>query len=185
MESLYELDAGREADERELQQALRQYGLLKEELDYFIKTRDQLADRQAKTRRNLLITGLLALVIGRTNLVPSKIDALGISFDSVQQANFRFIVAAVVIYFLFVFTYQKAQQAFYDAVHKVQIRMVGEMRDRIARQVHRYSPRVDFWRNLSNSLGPIVETGIPYILALLGIGSVFKMLPNAFYLGIL
>lgn len=118
--------------------------------------------------------------------MPSKTDALGISFDSVQQANFRFIVAAVVIYFLFVFTYQMARLGFYDGLYKATNWKMALTRERLASSAdHSYSGRIEFWRGLSISLGPVVETIIPYIVGLLGIGSVFKMLPDSFYLGIL
>jgi membrane-bound ClpP family serine protease len=52
----------------------------------------------------LLISGFVALVVGRTNLVPSKVETLGVTFNTTQQANFRYLVGAVVVYFVLLFS---------------------------------------------------------------------------------
>jgi hypothetical protein len=173
-------------DEQEIQAELRRYGILKEDIDFFNKNRDQLKEQLQKTRRNLLATSLLALVVGRTNLVPVKINALGISFNSVQQTYFRFILAAVVIYFLFVFTHQLFRLSFYDSLYSGTNRAISEARERLGRREDGYNgARIFYLGKISRSLGQLVEILIPYFVALLGIGSVFKLLPNWLFFGVM
>jgi len=166
---------------------LRRYSFLKDEMDRLQKRHDGFIEKQNKVRRNLLISGFLALIVGRTNLVPSKIDALGVSFDTSQQQNFRFIIAAVVIYFLFVFIYQMLSIKFYDARYNVSFRELrsvarwlmeagAEGADDMLRLSYRYG-------QAANLLGPIVEVYIPLLVALLGIGAIFNVFPKGFFFG--
>lgn len=166
----------------------KHYDIIKQDVEAVLKNRDVIIERQIKTRRNLLVSGLLALVIGRTDLVPAKIDALGISFSSVQQTNFRYIVAAVVVYFALVFTYQLLRVQFYEVLYRrysldlsdAQLRMFSEQ----SRNNYRFGS-LRFFRGCSIALGRFVEIVIPYLVAVMGVGAVFRAIPDRLFFGVL
>jgi hypothetical protein len=53
--------------------------------------------QRESARKYLMISGLVGLVVGQLNLVPRKIESLGISFDLSEQANFRYLIIAVIV----------------------------------------------------------------------------------------
>lgn len=67
------------------------------------RLRDALSDVTRKERRHLLGISLLGVVLKKTGLVPSKISGLGIEFQNTDQRALLFIVAFVILYFLFAF----------------------------------------------------------------------------------
>jgi hypothetical protein len=174
--------------ESEVSLQLRRYAFLKDELDRTQKAHDGLSENQGKVRRNLLISGFLALIVGRTNLVPSKIDALGVSFDTAQQQNFRFIIGAVVIYFLFVFIYQMLRITFYDSRRNASFRELREVSQTLMEagadmRTHEMLRGSYRYARAANLLGPFVEVYLPVFVALLGFGAIFNIFPKGFFFG--
>ena len=66
--------------------------------------RDPLSDVTRKERRSLLGASLVAAVVAKTGLVPTKIESLGIDFSTSDQALLLKSGAVVVAYFLTAFT---------------------------------------------------------------------------------
>jgi len=64
---------------------------------------DPLNELTRKERRLLLIINLIGFFIGWTNAIPTKIAALGIEFDKVDQKSFLWIFAIAIIYLTIVF----------------------------------------------------------------------------------
>jgi hypothetical protein len=106
----------------------RNYGVLKDDAAQFARLRDAIQERQIKNRRNLLLSGMLALIVGRSNLVPAKIEALGISFDKTEQTNFRYIFGAAVIYFTLVFTQQLIKETLMSTRYNETMNKIGRYR---------------------------------------------------------
>ena len=65
--------------------------------------KDPLSDLSRKERRSLLATAAVGLVIVEADVLPSKISALGIEFDSTNQAVLLIAIACVIGYFLSAF----------------------------------------------------------------------------------
>jgi hypothetical protein len=68
---------------------------------YLLK--DPLSKEAREERRNLLVVSAVGLVIERTGLIPSKIEALGIEFGQANQDSLLWIIALIVGYFLCAF----------------------------------------------------------------------------------
>src|SRR5260221_1629280 len=64
---------------------------------------DPLKDVTRKERKMLLGISVLAIVLVKTGLVPTKISALGVEFSETHQQALLLIVSLVDIYFLFAF----------------------------------------------------------------------------------
>jgi hypothetical protein len=65
--------------------------------------RDALSKETRDERRNLLLVSAVGLIVERTGLIPSKIEALGIEFNSLNQSSLLWIIAIFVGYFWFAF----------------------------------------------------------------------------------
>jgi hypothetical protein len=65
--------------------------------------REPITDTTRKVRRELLISSAVGIVVVYAGLVPTKIDALGITLSPSNQASFRYVIAAVVLYFMVTF----------------------------------------------------------------------------------
>ena len=60
---------------------------------------DPLSDVTRKVRRSLLGVSTVGIAIAQARLVPTKITALGITFETGQQRRIYFLLAAIVLYF--------------------------------------------------------------------------------------
>ena len=67
------------------------------------RLRDPLSEVTRKERRALLLASVLGLVFLKTNIVPTRISALGIEFGRADQATLFSILTLVIGYFTFVF----------------------------------------------------------------------------------
>ena len=65
---------------------------------------DPLRESTRKERRSLLIVSFIGLLVSRVGLLPSKIEAFGAEFPSVDQRWLLFTCAALIVYFLLGFT---------------------------------------------------------------------------------
>ena len=61
------------------------------------------SDQARKERRNVLAASVIGILIGATNLVPTKLATLGLTFEVAEQRIFLFVVAGVQLYFLLSF----------------------------------------------------------------------------------
>ena len=62
------------------------------------RLREPISDNTRKIRRELLVASTIGIVIVHAGLVPTRIDALGITLTESNQASFRYVVAGVVLY---------------------------------------------------------------------------------------
>ena len=62
------------------------------------RLREPISDNTRKIRRELLVVSTIGIVIVYAGLVPTKIDALGITLTPSNQASFRYVIAGVVLY---------------------------------------------------------------------------------------
>jgi hypothetical protein len=67
------------------------------------RLRDPLSEVTRKERRALLVASVLGLVFLKTNVVPTRISALGIEFGRADQATLFSILTLVIGYFLLIF----------------------------------------------------------------------------------
>jgi len=65
--------------------------------------RDPFGEVTRKERRALLALSVLGILIGRTGMMPTKIESVGITFNADQHAAVLYLLAAVIFYFLCVF----------------------------------------------------------------------------------
>jgi len=69
----------------------------------YIVLKDPLTPLSRKTRRNLLIASLIAILIVWMGLIPKKITFLDIEFTNTNQSSILYVLVFVVIYFWFAF----------------------------------------------------------------------------------
>jgi hypothetical protein len=67
------------------------------------RLQDPLSEVTRKERRALLAASTVTIVVTKTGLIPSKIEALGISFSPGDQHSLLLVLGAVVLYFLVAF----------------------------------------------------------------------------------
>ena len=65
--------------------------------------RDPLTDVARKERRSLLGISMVAVLVGKTGLVPEKIENLGITFTAPERAALLWVLLAIVVYYTFAF----------------------------------------------------------------------------------
>jgi hypothetical protein len=64
---------------------------------------DPLGDVARKERRSLLGIGVVAILVGRTGLVPEKIENFGITFAAPERKALLWVFVAVVVYYMVAF----------------------------------------------------------------------------------
>jgi hypothetical protein len=156
------------------------YQVLKDQVADFVQIRDQIKASQRSVRRNLLIAGFIALVVGRTNLVPSKIETLGVTFDKVKQENFRYILGLVVIYFVFSFTKEIFLEVRNYWKHERAASFLGKYMG--AHHIPRSIPGLPMEFTLTGFLRVFVDYVIPYYVAVLGLGACYRLFPDIFFI---
>jgi hypothetical protein len=62
------------------------------------RLREPISEDTRKIRRELLIASMIGIVIAYADLVPTKIEALGINLTPANQASFRYVIAGVILY---------------------------------------------------------------------------------------
>jgi hypothetical protein len=65
--------------------------------------RDPFSEVTRKERRALLALSILGILIGRTGMMPTKIESVGITINADQHAVALYLLVGVIVYFLFVF----------------------------------------------------------------------------------
>ena len=68
-----------------------------------VMLRDPLGEVARKERRSLLGISAIAILVGRTGLVPAKIENFGISFSSPERKALLWVFLAVVLYYTLAF----------------------------------------------------------------------------------
>lgn len=71
--------------------------------DPLIIIKDQLSEVTRKERKFLLLFSVIAFIVIRLGIIPTKINALGIEFTLTNQNNLFLILALILAYFLFAF----------------------------------------------------------------------------------
>jgi len=65
---------------------------------------DPLRSQARLARRNLLILSVIGLAVSKVGLVPTKVAALGIEFNTSNQQSFTYLVAGLTVYFMLAFS---------------------------------------------------------------------------------
>lgn len=65
--------------------------------------KDPLSPISRKTRRNLLVSSVIAIFIVYTGLIPTKISTLGVEFSNADQSSLLIVLGFIVIYFIIAF----------------------------------------------------------------------------------
>jgi len=73
---------------------------------------DRLGDVTRKERRNLLTVSAIAITMVKTNLIPTKITALGIEFSQAEKYIMLYILSIIIFYFLITFIIYSASDYF-------------------------------------------------------------------------
>ena len=68
-------------------------------LDTIHKDRDRIIDLFESTRRNLLLSCLIGILVGVTGIIPEKIEAIGISLTTIPRIFFVITILFTVLYF--------------------------------------------------------------------------------------
>jgi hypothetical protein len=168
------------------------FELLKIKLDQYTRLFQDLSKRVEVAKRNLLLVGFAGLIVGQTNLVPSKIESLGIAFDKVEQANFRYIIFALIAYFLLSFRslnqlLAKSIEDFEEVTNLAEDYKREWMGEKLENIRHKEHPkRLRALRNLYNSLIDersttlyvFIDLYLPYTVGVLGLLSILHLLPK-------
>jgi len=67
------------------------------------RLREPLNETSRKARRNLMAASVIGVIISKVGLIPSKIAAFGVEFDSADQQALIYLLAASVAYFTICF----------------------------------------------------------------------------------
>lgn len=67
------------------------------------RLQDALKPETRSARKSLLISSFLGVAVVKVGVLPSKISALGIEFDKLNQKSFACLLAVLVVYFLATF----------------------------------------------------------------------------------
>jgi len=153
--------------------------------------RDVRADYQAflashekkvdQARKYLLIVSLIGLIVGQTGLVPKEITSLGIRFEQAQQQSFKYLIIAVIAYFM---------------ASLVQVQLAGFFRkenaeeawETLRKRIGWIAATVDvqrsvLWYPKSFKAFEVLMNGIvPYIAGICGILALLQKLPSWFSL---
>jgi hypothetical protein len=89
----------------DLDELRRERDELKEEIDKLRQESNDLNKGVDETRRNLLIVSSISFVVSITGAVPTKIQALGVEFSSIEQRWIFGFLAILTIYFLIKFCF--------------------------------------------------------------------------------
>jgi hypothetical protein len=101
--------------------------------------RDPLSEVARKERRALLLVSAAGYVVVKTGLVPSKIEALGITFSAKEQGALLTVFALVVMYFVVTFVLYAAIDAlaFAWAIFLAKQQLADEVDEVVAARVRR------------------------------------------------
>jgi hypothetical protein len=148
--------------------------------------RDPLSDVTRKERSYLLGISIAGIVMVRTNLVPSRITALGITFEETDRKILIFLVGLVAAYFLAAFVLY-AIADFLRRGAAVRAARVAIDREFRASQLAD-SPISDYWRSVDDRVDTrfydryivVVRTFFEYILpVVLGVYAVWVLFSRA------
>ncbi|MGN2670306.1 hypothetical protein [Aliivibrio fischeri] len=67
------------------------------------RLKEPLTETTRKTRRNLLASSVIGIVIVKVGLVPKKISAFGIEFSQANQESLLQLISAVIIFYIITF----------------------------------------------------------------------------------
>ena len=128
-----------------------------------IRLRDPLTETTRKERRALLGASAVGIVIVKSGLVPSKINALGIEFTRTDQRALILAIGAIVTYFLVAFAIYAASDftawrvAFHNALEEWNREpnpAVGEETE----EHRRGSQRARWWRIVGRPVSAVRAT---------------------------
>jgi hypothetical protein len=152
--------------------------LVKDQGTGYSAFRQEFDKKFEKTKRNLLLAGVIGLVVGQTNLVPSKIDSLGISFDQVQQANFRYVLAAVIAYFLFTFSHLLQTRRDREQRHSRTIAYLDDAQDPAVRELRSMIKAGARPSQTAFAFDLVSDVILPYFVGAIGLAGIFHLLPK-------
>lgn len=143
---------------------------------------DPLSTVCRKERRNLLAAGVIGVLVGQADLVPTKVTGFGIILGQPQQNWFVWVLMALIVYFATAFIlygiadYMIFRKKYYDYLEDVEQHMDGwceedqrrydEIRSRIG-DIH----WVYRWSRPAAVARALFEFSLPVIIALAGLYS--------------
>ncbi len=93
--------------------------------------RDPLSDVARKERRSLLGVSVIAILVGKTGLVPAKIENLGVTFTAPERTALLWVFMMVVVYYTLAFAFY-ATSDFLTYLHSVHLGRQEIRRQRLA-----------------------------------------------------
>jgi hypothetical protein len=127
--------------------------------------RDPLSDVGRKERRSLLAVAMVAILVGKTGLVPEKIENLGITFTAPERAALLWVFMAVVGYYTLAFLFYSMAD-FLNYLHAVYLG-----RQEIHRQSLAAAGEPEAWRMIGlvwpvSVIRGIFDFGVPLVVAI-------------------
>ena len=140
------------------------------------RLREPLNETSRKARRNLMAASVIGVIISKVGLIPSKIAAFGVQFDSANQQALMYLLAASVTYFAICFAvYVYSELTAWKIVFaSKEIEELKEASQTTSMLMHGYNEADKFKEHIKkvlNSTKPtfnvrlFVELGIPIIFA--------------------
>ncbi len=111
---------------------------------------DPLSEVTRKERRMLLGLSMLGVFFAKTGIVPNKVSALGIELAATEQSSFFYVLAAMLVYFIFAFILY----AFSDFIvwKKAVIELdVSEYKNHVIERENEYRPKDPIAEEVSSS----------------------------------
>src|SRR5439155_3641993 len=90
-----------------------------------------LSDVARKERRSLLGVGVIAILVGKTGLVPAKIENLGVTFTAPEREALLWVLMTIVVYYALAFAFY-ATSDFLTYRHAVHLGRQEIRRQRLA-----------------------------------------------------
>jgi hypothetical protein len=128
---------------------------------------DPLSQVTRKARTRLLTLGLLAIVVAKAHVVPTRISALGVEFTETNQKTLLVLTAAVLVYLLLEF----AIYAFFD-IGRTGVGVGNALRHQLSR--HSDVWRGDAFRYMFMVRAVFFEFALPVVLGIYAIVALYR-----------
>ncbi len=146
-----------------------------------LKVRDPLSDVTRKERRSLLGISGIGLIIVNVGLLPAKINALGIEFDSPNKQTLLRFLALIILYYLVAFVIYAASdfitwRSAFIAEYKKGINQEEDQGGYTDERANDIIAMEKYWRSLSTPISiirAIFEFTVPIIISCYSIVSLF------------
>lgn len=146
-----------------------------------LKVRDPLSDVTRKERRSLLGISGIGLIIVNVGLLPAKINALGIEFDSPNKQTLLRFLALIILYYLIAFVIYAASdfitwRSAFIAEYKKAISQEEDQGGYTDERANDIIAMEKYWRSLSTPtsiIRSVFEFIVPIVISGFSIISLF------------